>query len=92
MAFARVHHEPGHGIRYHLLPVLRGKNDMAEKNRANSISDTFREKLGDRNIELSDFRVDDLRKIASEYKVSGSHDMPKTALVEAINRARKQQG
>ena len=50
---------------------------------------SFREKLGDKEIELQDFKVDDLRKIASEYSISGSHDMHKDELVEAINRARK---
>jgi hypothetical protein len=65
---------------------------MARTKRDASRTDTFREKLGDRDIELSDFRVDDLRRIASEYRVSGSHDMPKTTLVEAINKARRQQG
>jgi hypothetical protein len=64
---------------------------MARTRNNSSTAETFREKLGDRDIEISDFKVDDLRKIASEYKISGSHDMPKGTLVEAINRARRQQ-
>jgi hypothetical protein len=65
---------------------------MARTRNDTTTSQNFREKLGDKDIEMSDFKVDDLRKIASEYKISGSHDMPKGTLVEAINRARKQQG
>ncbi len=49
----------------------------------------FLEKLGDKDIELGDFKVDDLRKIASEFSISGSHDMHKEDLVQAINKARK---
>ena len=49
----------------------------------------FRERLGDKDIEMDDYRVDDLRKIASEFNISGSHDMHKDELVKAINRARR---
>jgi hypothetical protein len=52
----------------------------------------FLEKLGDKDIELGDFKVDDLRKIASEFSISGSHDMHKEDLVQAINKARKSDG
>jgi hypothetical protein len=62
---------------------------MAEDKNARK-AETFREKLGDKDIEINDFKVDDLRKIASEYSVSGSHDMNKGTLVEAINKARHQ--
>ena len=58
----------------------RGKDSKGE---------TFREKLGDKAIDIDDFKVDDLRKIASEYSVSGSHDMHKEELVNAINKARR---
>jgi hypothetical protein len=54
----------------------------------NHKSETFRERLGDRDIEMDDFKVDDLRKIASEYSISGSHDMSKEVLVETINKVR----
>lgn len=60
------------------------------RTRKNS-TDTFREKLGDTPIELDDYKVDDLRKIASEFGVSGSHDLKKPELVEAINHVRQQQ-
>lgn len=53
-------------------------------------SDTFREKLGNEPIEMSDYKVDDLRKIAIEFGVGGSHDLKKSDLVDAINKARKQ--
>jgi hypothetical protein len=62
---------------------------MAEAASRNQGKVTFLEKIGDRDIELDDFKVDDLRKIASECGVSGSHDMHKQELVEAINKARK---
>jgi hypothetical protein len=51
--------------------------------------ETFREKLGDKDIQLNDYKVDELRKIASEYDISGSHDMHKEELVDAINKVRK---
>lgn len=50
---------------------------------------SFRERLGDRDIEMDDYKVDDLRKIASEYSISGSHDMSKDVLVATINKVRK---
>lgn len=50
---------------------------------------SFREKLGAEDIDINDYKVDDLRKIASEYDISGSHDMKKVDLVAAINTARK---
>jgi hypothetical protein len=59
------------------------------RTRKNS-TETFREKLGNAPIELGDYKVDDLRKIASEFGVGGSHDLKKSDLVEAINRARQQ--
>ena len=51
--------------------------------------DSFREKLGDQDVEIDDYKVDDLRKIASEYDISGSHDLKKADLVEAINQVRR---
>jgi hypothetical protein len=59
---------------------------MAETNQGKM---TFLEKIGNRDIELDEFKVDDLRKIASECGISGSHEMHKHELVEAINRIRK---
>jgi hypothetical protein len=51
--------------------------------------ETFREKLGTKDIEVGEFKVDELRKIASEYDISGSHDMHKEELVMAINKVRR---
>lgn len=48
----------------------------------------FRERLGDEDIKINDFKVDDLRKIASEFDVSGSHELNKEALVDEINKTR----
>jgi hypothetical protein len=56
---------------------------------ADSKPESFRERLGAGDIDINDYKVDDLRKIASEYSVSGSHDMHKEELVDAINKARK---
>jgi hypothetical protein len=70
---------------YHHYPRYKGDTKMAKK------TETFREKLGDKDIELDEYKVDDLRKIASEYDVAGSHDMHKGDLVNAINRARRNQ-
>jgi superoxide dismutase len=61
---------------------------MAESTRKQS-KENFLEQIGDRDIELGDYKVDKLRQIASEVGVSGSHDMHKPELVEAINKARK---
>lgn len=61
---------------------------MARK-RTNQTS--FRERLGAEDIQINDFKVDDLRKIASEYNISGSHDMNKQELVDTINRVRSSQ-
>jgi hypothetical protein len=51
--------------------------------------DTFRERLGKEELKIDSYKVDDLRKIASEYDISGSHDMHKEELVDAINKVRK---
>lgn len=59
-----------------------------KKSKAKS-GETFREKLGDKEVRIDDYRVDDLRKIASEYDISGSHDMHKEELVGAINKVRR---
>jgi hypothetical protein len=59
------------------------------RTKKNATTDTFRERLGDGPISVDDFRVDDLRKIASECGVLGSHDMKKPDLVAAINKARE---
>lgn len=74
---------------YHLLPKdEEGDTTMAAKDKT-SRNEGFLEKLGDKDIELGDFKVDDLRKIASGYSISGSHDMHKEDLVQAINKARR---
>ena len=71
--------------------TLRGIQIMARTGRSQTTkTETFREKLGDKDIEVNDYKVDELRKIASEFSVSGSHDMNKGVLVDAINRARRQ--
>jgi hypothetical protein len=59
------------------------------RTRKNANAETFREKLGNEPIELSDYKVDDLRKMASEFGVTGSHDLRKEDLVAAINKARQ---
>lgn len=58
----------------------RGKNNK---------TDTFLETLGNKDIEINDYKVDDLRKIASKLDISGSHDMHKEELVDTINKARR---
>lgn len=55
----------------------------------NNKTDTFLETLGEKDIDINDFKVDDLRKIASKLDISGSHDMHKEELVETINKARR---
>jgi hypothetical protein len=60
---------------------------MAEQANKQENKTKFLEKIGGRPIEIGDFKVDELRKIASESGVSGSHDLHKTELVEAINKA-----
>jgi hypothetical protein len=61
----------------------------ASKPEAETKPQSFRERLGDGDIDMNDFKVDDLRKIASEYSISGSHDLHKEELVNAINKARR---
>jgi len=58
----------------------RGKNNK---------TDTFLETLGDKEIDINDYKVDDLRKIASKLDISGSHDMHKEELVDTINKTRR---
>jgi hypothetical protein len=62
---------------------------MAAQEMNQKKTQSFRERLGDRDIEMDDYKVDDLRKIASEYSISGSHDMSKEVLVATINKVRK---
>jgi hypothetical protein len=65
---------------------------MADNSHAkNTKTPTFRERLGRNDIEMGDFKVDDLRKIASEYSISGSHGMNKQELIDTINQARRNQ-
>lgn len=52
-------------------------------------ADEFREQLGKRDIEVDEYKVDELRKIASAFGVAGSHGKNKEALVDAINKTRK---
>ena len=63
---------------------------MASKKSAER-TDTFREKIGDADIQISDYKVDELRKIASSFAISGSHSMNKEELVDTINKTRKSQ-
>ena len=49
----------------------------------------FRERLGDKPLGLDDYKVDELRKLASEYHIPGSHGLKKPDLVNAINKARE---
>lgn len=62
------------------MMASRGKNNK---------TDTFLETLGDKDIDINDFKVDDLRKIASKLDISGSHDMHKEELVDTINKTRR---
>ena len=61
----------------------------SDKSNAGGKTETFREKLGERDIDVNDYKVDQLRKIASEYDISGSHDMHKEELVNTINKVRQ---
>ena len=61
---------------------------MATRGRS-AKTDTFLETLGEKDIEINDYKVDDLRKIASKLDISGSHDMHKEELVETINKTRR---
>jgi hypothetical protein len=70
------------------MALMVTKGVYVARTRKNS-TDTFREKLGNEPIEVGDYKVDELRKIASEFGVSGSHDLKKEDLVVAINRARE---
>ena len=63
--------------------------DKPAKSNSSTKVETFREKLGDRDIDVNDYKVDQLRKIASEYDISGSHDMHKEELVNTINKVRQ---
>ncbi len=62
------------------------------RTRKDSNTETFREKLGSEPIEIGDYKVDELRKMASEFGVTGSHDLKKEDLVVAINKARESDG
>jgi hypothetical protein len=63
-------------------------DSTVKKSRTKS-TETFREKLGKEELKVDTYKVDELRKIASEYDISGSHDMHKEELVDAINKIRK---
>ncbi len=52
-------------------------------------TETFREKLGDADIQMDDYKVDELRKMASEFDISGSHAMNKEELVATLNKVRR---
>jgi hypothetical protein len=83
---------PVHRLGYHQRPhICKGDTIMAANNtdQPKKKTDSFREKLGDKDLEIDDYKVDDLRKIASEYDISGSHDLNKEALVNAINQVRR---
>ena len=69
------------------IKIKGGKTVARRKN--NTILDTFREQLGDKDIEIDDYKVDDLRKMASAFDISGSHDMNKQELVNTLNKARR---
>ena len=60
---------------------------MAARNSEHKTT-SFREQLGDAPISLDDYKVDELRKLASEFHVGGSHGLKKPDLVAAINKAR----
>lgn len=58
-----------------------------------SKSPDFLEKLenlgSDSSVDLNDYRVDDLRKLASKFHIAGSHGLKKPDLIAAINAARE---
>ena len=66
-------------------------NRDAGRRRSRQHNESFRERLGNEDIKLGDYKVDDLRKIASEFSISGSHGMNKEELVETINKTRRNQ-
>jgi len=77
-----------HGMDYHLCLTAGGTAMMASRGKNNK-TDTFLETLGEKDIDINDFKVDDLRKIASKLDISGSHDMHKEELVDTINKTRR---
>jgi len=77
-----------HGMDYHLCLTAGGTTMMASRGKNNK-TDTFLETLGEKDIDINDFKVDDLRKIASKLDISGSHDMHKEELVDTINKTRR---
>lgn len=60
---------------------------MATRNNSHK-STSFREQLGDAPVGLDDYKVDELRKLASEFHIAGSHGLKKPELVAAINKAK----
>ena len=67
---------------------MRGISIMANRSK----SPDFLEKLEDlgssSSVDLSEYRVDDLRKLASKFHIAGSHGLKKPDLIAAINAAR----
>lgn len=57
--------------------------------KASARLDTFREQLGDKDIQIDDYKVDELRKMASTFNISGSHSMNKQELVDTLNKTRR---
>lgn len=60
---------------------------MATRNTGHKTA-LFREQLGDAPVTLDDYKVDELRKLASEFHITGSHGLKKPELVAAINKAK----
>jgi len=53
---------------------------------------SFREQLGDAPLAVDDYKVDQLRKMASEFHIAGTHALKKPELVAAINKAKTTSG
>jgi hypothetical protein len=76
-----------HGMDYDQIRAKEG-DTMPDNDNNSKRTDSFWETIGEKDIEINDYKVDDLRKIASKLDISGSHDMHKEELVDTINKTR----
>jgi hypothetical protein len=83
--------QPLHGLPSTSKVMKEGDMDKPGKSTEEKKTEAFRERLGADDIEVDEYKVDDLRKIASEYDIAGSHDMHKEELVSTINKVRQSQ-
>lgn len=68
--------------------ILGGTYIMANRSKSPDFLEKL-EHLDDSSVDLNDYRVDDLRKLASKYHIAGSHGLKKPDLIAAINAARE---